>query len=62
MGSRVKVTNLANGKSVVVKINDRFAASSGRVIAVTERAAEELDFVKAGSAQVKVELVAEPKR
>ena len=62
LGSRVKVTNIANGKSVIVRINDRLAASSGRVISVTQRAAQELGFVTAGSAQVRLELVPEPLR
>jgi len=56
-GTKVKVTNVANGKSVVVTVNDRLGASSPAVIDVTRRAAEELDFVKAGKAKVKLEVV-----
>ena len=56
-GTKVKVTNVANGKSVVVTVNDRLGASSPAVIDVTRRAAEELDFVKAGKATVKLEVV-----
>jgi peptidoglycan lytic transglycosylase len=55
-GTKVKVTNVDNGKSVVVTVNDRMAASNPAVIDVTRRAAEELDFVKAGKAQVKVDV------
>jgi rare lipoprotein A len=51
------VTNVANGKSVVVTVNDRLGASSPAVIDVTRRAAEELDFVKAGRTKVKLEVV-----
>ena len=56
-GTKVKVTNIANGKSVVVTVNDRLGASSPAVIDVTRRAAEELDFVKAGRTKVKLEVV-----
>ena len=55
-GSEVKVTNIANGKSVVVTVNDRLGASSPAVIDVTRRAAEELDFVKSGRTKVKLEV------
>jgi peptidoglycan lytic transglycosylase len=55
-GTKVKVTNVDNGKSVVVTVNDRMAASNPAVIDVTRRAAEELDFVKSGKAKVKVEV------
>jgi len=56
-GTKLKVTNVANGKSVVVTVNDRLGASSPAVIDVTRRAAEELDFVKTGKAKVKLEVV-----
>ena len=55
-GTKVKVTNLANNKSVVVTINDRMATSSKAVIDVSRHAAEELDFIKAGSAKVTLEV------
>ena len=55
MGTKVKVTNVANNKSVVVTINDRMGASSKAVIDVTPRAAEELGF-KGGEAKVKLEV------
>jgi rare lipoprotein A len=55
-GTKVKVTNADNGKSVVVTVNDRMAASNKAVIDVTRRAAEELDFVKAGKAKVKLDV------
>ncbi len=54
--TKVKVTNVENGKSVVLTVNDRMAASNAAVIDVTRRAAEELGFVKAGKAKVKVEV------
>ena len=56
-GTKVKVTNVANGKSVIVTINDKLGAKSPAIIDVTRHAAEELDFVKAGKAKVKLEVV-----
>lgn len=56
-GARVKVTNMASGKSVVVRINGRIAPIPGVVISVNQKAATELDFAKAGSAQVRIEAV-----
>jgi rare lipoprotein A len=57
LGSWVRVTNLGNGKSVEVKIVDRLPASSGRVINVSESAARQLDLIRAGTADVRLELV-----
>ena len=56
-GTKVKVTNVANDKRVVVTINDRVSKGSSGVIDVTRRAAEELDFVKSGRTTVKLEVV-----
>ena len=53
-GTRVKVENLANGRAVVVRINDRGSFTRGRVIDVTRGAAEKLGFVRAGVARVRV--------
>ena len=55
-GTKVKVTNLDNGKSVVVTINDRMKKSNKAVIDVTRKAAEELGFAKTGKAKVKLEV------
>jgi rare lipoprotein A len=52
----VKVTNVANGKSVVVTVNDRMASSNSAVIDVTRRAAEDLGFIDAGRAKVTIEV------
>jgi rare lipoprotein A len=54
-GSRVKVTNLANGKSVNVRINDRGPFGKGRVIDVSRAAARVLGIVGSGIATVRVE-------
>jgi rare lipoprotein A len=54
-GSRVRVTNLHNSRSVVVTINDRGPFSHGRLIDVSAHAADALGFRSAGVTQVKVE-------
>lgn len=59
-GTYVKVTNLANGKSVVVRINDRGPYAHGRIIDLTKAAAIQLDMVRTGTARVMVEEVAGP--
>src|SRR5262245_43737511 len=55
-GTKVKVTNVENGKSVVVTVNDRMAAKNAAVIDVSRRAAEELGFVSSGRAKVTLEV------
>ena len=55
--SYVKVTNLSNGKSVVVRVNDRGPFHSERIIDLSYTAAYKLGFVGAGSAQVEVEAI-----
>jgi peptidoglycan lytic transglycosylase len=55
-GTKARVTNLENGKSVVVTVNDRMKPKSPAVIDVTRRAAQDLGFAKAGKAKVKVEV------
>lgn len=56
-GSKVRVTNIGSGKSVVVTVTDRGRFSGQRIISVSRRAAEELDFVGAGTARVKIALL-----
>lgn len=55
MPSLVRVTNLKNNKSLIVMINDRGPFAKNRIIDVSERAAEILDFKKQGVAKVQVE-------
>lgn len=50
----VRVTNLENGKSVVVRLNDRGPFAKGRIIDLSRAAAEQLDMVRAGTARVEV--------
>lgn len=56
-GTKVKVTNLRNGKSVVVRINDRGPFVRGRVIDVSRAAAQELGFTGNGVTQVALAVV-----
>ncbi len=57
MPSVAKVTNLENGKSTYVRINDRGPFTKSRLIDVSEAAAQELGFKEKGSAQVRVEIL-----
>ncbi|MDF1823466.1 MAG: septal ring lytic transglycosylase RlpA family protein [Verrucomicrobiales bacterium] len=57
MGTMVKVTNLANGRSEVVRINDRGPFTPGRVVDVSIGVAGKLDFVGRGVAPCRVEVV-----
>jgi len=52
----VKVTNLDNGKSVVVRINDRGPHAKSRIIDVSGAAAKQLDLIDSGTAKVRLEV------
>ena len=52
-----RVTNLANGYSIIVRVNDRGPYHGGRVMDVSSRVADVLDFKGAGTAKVKVEYI-----
>ena len=54
LGSRVQVTNLANGRSTVVTINDRGPFAHGRVIDLSREAAKDIDMIGPGSAEVEL--------
>ena len=56
-GSKVRVTNPANGRSVVVRINDRGPFARGRVIDVSRSAAERIGLVGRGHGEVQLALV-----
>ncbi|MEW6234034.1 MAG: septal ring lytic transglycosylase RlpA family protein [Candidatus Omnitrophota bacterium] len=56
-GTQVRVTNLENRRSVVVRINDRGPFKNGRIIDVSYGVATKLDFVAQGLAQVKLEIL-----
>jgi rare lipoprotein A len=53
--SYARVTNLSNGRSIVVRVNDRGPYHANRVIDVSQRTAEALDFRRQGTARVRVE-------
>ena len=55
--SYARVTNLTNGYSVIVRVNDRGPYAAGRVMDVSSRVADVLDFKRMGTARVKVEYV-----
>lgn len=59
MPSLVRVTNLGNGKSVIVRVNDRGPFSKNRVMDVSELAARNLGMIGPGTAKVKIELMAD---
>ncbi len=62
MPSLVRVTNLENGRSIVVRINDRGPFKKGRVIDVSKRAAELLGFINNGTARVRIEVLEKESR
>jgi rare lipoprotein A len=55
LGSKVKVTNLANGKSVEVEINDRGPFAENRIIDLSQAAAKALGIIDSGTATVRLE-------
>jgi rare lipoprotein A len=55
--SYARVTNVQNGRSIIVRVNDRGPYHGNRVIDVSERTAEALDFKRSGTARVRVEYV-----
>ncbi len=62
MPSMVRVTNLDNGRSIKVRINDRGPFKNGRIIDLSRRAADLLGFRRLGTAKVRVELVEDESR
>lgn len=56
-GTKVRVTNLRNGRSVIVRINDRGPFVKGRIIDVSAAAAHILNMVNSGTASVQLEIL-----
>jgi rare lipoprotein A len=56
-GTKVRITNTKNGKSVEATVNDRGPTSRKRIVDVSRGVAEQLDFVKQGTTTVEVEVV-----
>ncbi len=57
LGSKIRVVNLANERSVIVEIRDRGPYLRGRIIDVSRRAAQELGLLETGIAKVRLEAV-----
>ena len=60
MGSYVKVTNLHNGRSVIVRVNDRGPIVPGRIIDLSYGAAQALQFRQKGLQRVRLDVVSRP--
>jgi len=60
-GTYALVTNLANGRTVQVRINDRGPAVAGRVVDLSYAAARQLDMVHVGVTRVKIEFLVAPR-
>ena len=58
-GTRVKVTNLNNAKTVVVRINDRGPHTRGRLIDLSRAAADQLGMLQSGTARVRVQALSD---
>lgn len=56
-GTRVRVTFLQTGRSVVVRINDRFPSHKGRIIDLSRGAAREIGLIGPGTGRVRLEVV-----
>ncbi len=58
-GSKVRVTNLSNGQSVIVRVNDRGPFGGRRVIDISQAAAKEIGMHRSGTAKVNLTLIAD---
>jgi rare lipoprotein A len=56
-GTRLKVTNLANGRSVTVTVNDRGPFAHGRILDLSEAAAREIGMLGKGTAKARIEVL-----
>jgi rare lipoprotein A len=56
-GTQLKVTNLRNGKTVKVRVNDRGPFTGGRILDVSRGAARHLGMISSGTAKVKIEVL-----
>jgi rare lipoprotein A len=60
-GTKVRVTLLSTGRSVIVRINDRGPFVSGRIIDLADEAARRIGLIERGIGQVRVEVLDQPK-
>jgi len=56
-GTRVKVTNIRNGKSVIVRINDRGPFVRGRIIDLSRKAFKQIGDIRSGLLDVKIKVI-----
>jgi rare lipoprotein A len=56
-GTKIRVTNLENAKTVIVRVNDRGPFKEGRMIDLSRGAAQALDLVRTGTARVRLEVL-----
>lgn len=61
-GSLLRVTNEANGRSVEVRVVDRGPFAKGRILDLSRRAAERLDFIPSGHTRVTIEVLEQASR
>ena len=59
LGTWIRVTNLKNGKIVVVKTNDRLHPKTRRLVDLTKAAAKKLGFISRGLTRIKIEVISE---
>lgn len=57
LGTWIKVTNIKNKRSVVVKINDRMHPKMNRIVDLSQSSAAQLGYIKRGLAEVKIEVL-----
>ncbi len=62
MPSFVRVTNLENGRSLILRVNDRGPFARGRIIDISRRGSQLLNFQKQGTARVRVQVLADQTR
>jgi rare lipoprotein A len=56
-GTKLKVTNLRNGQSTIVRVNDRGPYAKGRILDLSVAAAKQIGSIHSGTANIKVEVV-----
>ncbi len=56
-GTKIRVTNLENSKTVIVRVNDRGPYKEGRMIDLSRGAAQAIDLVRTGTARVRLEVL-----
>jgi rare lipoprotein A len=61
LGTWIRVTNLRNGRTVIVKVNDRLHTKMKRVVDLSRSAAQKLGYLNSGLTRVKVEVLGKKK-